>query len=1238
LSNGDLVTGEAILLTCEANATIYYVDDIIDNGDCADPRALINRRWTVVDASGNSVSCDQLITVMAFDPLNVQFPTDIDILNALSCSDVEENPEITLPEFTGIPLLGGASIFGDGYCDITVGYWDEILQDVNCPAGYSILRHWLVENDCLPIIADVNPIRHIQRIRIDDNTPPVLYTLEDVTVSVDPWSCTGAIELPEVAHDDDCSEIEVTWSVPYGLVQGNVLSNLLIGETVVRGRVVDGCGNSTSTTFTVTVIDATPPVVVALQNIVVSLSSTEGDGIAKVFVESIDNGSYDGCTDVKLEVRRDSDACDISGNDTYNDDGHSFDGSSNPNSPNYDPDGGAYIKFCCADLYDATVDIDEDGELDAGYVKVWLRVWDDGDNDGVFGSDGDNMNEAWAYVKVEDKLAPQLTCPADVTIDCSDDYLDLSVVGAATGFGSCGTAEVEYVDIIVNLTDCGTGFVRRRWTIVGRTDIFCDQTITVEGIEGAPVSVSFAQVGDFTADGCPDDIALGEPTWIGGACDVIGYTVKTDTFLFEDGACYKLVNNYSVINWCDYDPNNPLWDGEGLWEHTQVVKVTDNTIPELEVCEDQMFEVNDHADSDNDGIVCEAKVVLTNVAIDAGSENCPTGWLKWQVVVDLWGDGTEDLEYSSFLPPFDSNFNDTNGNNIPDVYLAPTANGETVSVSLPDIEGSMTNHKVTWKVTDGCNNVKSCSYNFMVVDKKAPTPYCIDISSAVMESDGTVELWAIDFNIGSFDNCTEQDDLRYTFTDVAPEDDSSYDPAQRSSAMTFDCDDVDNSPVEVSMYVWDEKGNRDFCRVFLSLVDNTGACGPGARISGVVSTESGSTLEAAQVTLNADLPEYPRTGETREDGVYAFTGTAMNAEYQVTVNNDIDYLNGVTTLDLVMIQRHLLELQLLDSPYKVLASDINGDESLNVSDISELRKLILGVITELPNNDSWRFVNNDQTFSDIYNPWPLDESIVIENLQGDMDDNDFVAVKIGDVSGNATTNLVDINSEVRSANAIELFIDNKTVQAGEYVEVTFESDNYQNVYGYQFTMELDGLTFSEVVNSTVGMGEQNVGQLGSEVITVSYNSQEPQSIAAGDGIFTIGFVATKSGSVSEMIRMSDKVTPTESYVASQGIQIYNLTLDTRSSVAMSAENVLYQNEPNPFREMTTVRYELAEAGAVTMTVTDAVGRVLKVINTEGTVGMNTVAMNSEDFGVTGVLYCKLESGEFASTIKMIAVR
>jgi len=152
-----------------------------------------------------------------------------------------------------------------------------------------------------------------------------------------------------------------------------------------------------------------------------------------------------------MEIRRDTDNCDIRGNATYDgNQNHPNDGNLNPNSPRFDPDGGAYVKFCCADLSAADYDVDGDGVNDAGYVK-----------------------------EVEDKLAPQIVCPADVDLTCDMDYTDLGVTGEAEGFASCGSIAVEYNDIIVNLNSCNEGFVRRRWNIVGQPGIFCDQTINL---------------------------------------------------------------------------------------------------------------------------------------------------------------------------------------------------------------------------------------------------------------------------------------------------------------------------------------------------------------------------------------------------------------------------------------------------------------------------------------------------------------------------------------------------------------------------------------------------------------------------------------------------------------------------------------------------------------------------------------------------------------------------------------
>ncbi|MBK6497472.1 MAG: hypothetical protein IPG00_04610 [Saprospiraceae bacterium] len=109
-------------------------------------------------------------------------------------------------------------------------------------------------------------------------------------------------------------------------------------------------------------------------------------------------------------------------------------------------------------------------------------------------------------------------------------------------------------------------------------------------------------------------------------------------------------------------------------------------------------------------------------------------------------------------------------------YIKPTAaSGGTAKLPVGTgatafiLNAENISHKVTWKVTDGCGNVDQCESTVMVVDKKAPTPYCVSVSTALMQTNPQmVELWAKDFDKGAFDNCSPQSKLYFTFDGAAP--------------------------------------------------------------------------------------------------------------------------------------------------------------------------------------------------------------------------------------------------------------------------------------------------------------------------------------------------------------------------------------------------------------------------------------------------------------------------------------
>ena len=82
-------------------------------------------------------------------------------------------------------------------------------------------------------------------------------------------------------------------------------------------------------------------------------------------------------------------------------------------------------------------------------------------------------------------------------------------------------------------------------------------------------------------------------------------------------------------------------------------------------------------------------------------------------------------------------------------------------------------------------------------------------------------------------------------------------PSYRSSAMIFNCDDVEASPITLNMSVWDARQNTDFCSVELTLIDNQGGCG-GSRVAGNLTTKANEAINTVTVKVDASLPEFPR--------------------------------------------------------------------------------------------------------------------------------------------------------------------------------------------------------------------------------------------------------------------------------------------------------------------------------------------------------------------------------------------
>jgi hypothetical protein len=178
----------------------------------------------------------------------------------------------------------------------------------------------------------------------------------------------------------------------------------------------------------------------------------------------------------------------------------------------------------------------------------------------------------------------------------------------------------------------------------------------------------------------------------------------------------------------------------------------------------------------------------------------------------------------------------------------------------------------------------------------------------------------------------------------------------------------------------------------------------GYDITGNVQTHWGTPMQGVRVDLSGAGSSFTFTDSL---GNFRFSDVPAGGNYTIKPVHNINVLNGVTSFDLVLISKHNLGLEALDSPWKIIAADVNQSSSVTTFDIVEIRKLILGITTDFPANTSWRFFPAFATFSNPNNPFmgglPPD-NISITNLQAPYQNANFKGLKVGDTNNSAVGN------------------------------------------------------------------------------------------------------------------------------------------------------------------------------------------------------------------------------------------
>ena len=767
---------------------------------------------------------------------------------------------------------------------------------------------------------------------------------------------------------------------------------------------------------------------------------------------------------------------------------------------------------------------------------------------------------------------------------------------------------------------CGTGWIQRTWRIKDKCGNIseCAQKIIIKHRSDFEVLFPEDKVIKCEASQGLTMEVTGKPLITDDECEQVGTSFEDDTFYTVENACYKIVRKWTIIDACLHDPNqhghypdiiindtfranktdrycefrNLKDNGDGYIAYTQIIKIIDTVPPSLS-CKDTTICII--------GNDCLKEIDLPIKVTDNCSDD-----IWFTLSIDADGDGLYESVQSHVR-------------NLKETYSRGT-------------------YKIKAEAVDHCKNVSNCTFTLTMKDCKAPTTYCLNgVATVIMPTSGNLEVWASDLNKGSFDNCTASNKLKYTFDEKAAE-----------PSRIFTCQDIKNGKIQlidVKIWVHDEAGNKDFCSTYIQLEDNPtsenqdGVCpdlvASLVSIVGTAENESKEPIEnvIVETTANgAGLPAYV----TSTTGKFAFNNLPYKGNVTIVPARNDNPMNGISTLDLVLIQKYLLGQANLNTPYKMIAADVDQNGSIDVVDLLELRKLILGIYDKFPESDSWRFIPKSYTFTDPSAPWSYPAKVVLKSIEKDQL-IEFVGIKVGDVNNTSAPHSL-IGTEIReSVGGLVFKIEDKKITKGNIIRLNLRSDNFDQYLGLQGTLVHRGLRFVDIEPGKLEVSRANLGVKSKESsLTFSWHQAHPIILKKSDILFTLVFVAEVDLILSESIFIGSQNTRAESY--KDLTNAYPLSIGfTDPKVKTNATSKLYQNYPNPFKTGTVISMQLAQSGFGTLSIYDMQGRVIKNFSKNWDSGYNEIRIDKTLLPSLGIWYYKFDSKFFNSTRKMVVI-
>ncbi len=381
-----------------------------------------------------------------------------------------------------------------------------------------------------------------------------------------------------------------------------------------------------------------------------------------------------------------------------------------------------------------------------------------------------------------------------------------------------------------------------------------------------------------------------------------------------------------------------------------------------------------------------------------------------------------------------------------------------------------------------------------------------------------------------------------------------------------------------------------------------------SNIKGKIVTPANQTLQGVSIDASNEHG-YQVQEQTSLDGSFSFD-LPNNANYKLTLNKPTDKTNGVTVIDMVIIQRHILGIVPFTTAHQYFAADLNLSGGISTFDLVQLRRMILGIETSNP-IPTWRFVEEELMHENAsWSQTNLEVALPQEQTDQELT---IMAIKVGDLNGNVNPNGLQVSAPRTAKPIYPIAVTNQAIKIGSPQRIPFEID-LGDLEGLQFQLTVNGAELLAIHGDFL-TEQQYV--LERNTLKICWDSWTNSSTTK-KGKLELEVLATQPSQLQDIIKLETTSFANIALTHSQEEKTVALqfTAPLTSSVRV---------QPNPFTDKVTFSIPTEKQQTIQLRLFTLQGELLHEVSLLSQSGNNQLQLDRTFFPNSGIFFYQIQT-------------